>query len=49
LFSLDGKQKIQVEKIIHPNEATQLGKLAAKEILAKGGFELMQEIKKILK
>jgi len=49
LFSLDGKQKIEVEKIIHPNEAGKLGKSAAEEILANGGKALMKEIKKILK
>ena len=49
LFSLDGKQKIEVEKIIHPIKADKLGKSAAKEILANGGKALMKEIKKVLK
>ena len=49
LFSLDGKQKIEVEKRVNPIEAAQLGKRCAEEILAKGGKELMLEIKKVLK
>lgn len=48
LFSLDGKQKIEVEKVVHPNEAVQLGKQCAEEILANGGKELMKTIKKML-
>lgn len=48
LFSLDGKQKIEVEKIVTPPEAAQLGKKCANEILANGGKKLMNEIKKVL-
>ena len=49
LFSLDGKQNIEVKKIVSPSEATQLGKNCAREILANGGKELMKAIKKVLK
>lgn len=49
LFSVDGKQKIEVEKILTPTEAAQLGKKCANEILANGGRALMKEIKKVLK
>lgn len=49
LFSIDGKQKIEIEKIVTPVEALQLGKTCADEILDQGGKELMKEIKKVLK
>jgi hydroxymethylbilane synthase len=49
LFSIDGKQKIEIEKIVTPVEAIQLGKTCADEILDQGGKELMKEIKKVLK
>lgn len=49
LFSLDGKQKIEVEKRVALTEASQLGTRCAQEILANGGVALMQEIKKLLK
>ncbi|UZO81988.1 hydroxymethylbilane synthase [Aquimarina sp. ERC-38] len=48
LFSLDGKQKISLDKKIDLTDIKNPGKLWAKEILNKGGKELMLEIKKEL-
>jgi hydroxymethylbilane synthase len=49
LFSLDGKQKIEVEKTVPMQEWKKLGFYCAKEILENGGAELMTEIKNNLK
>ncbi|RAR71662.1 hydroxymethylbilane synthase [Flavobacterium aciduliphilum] len=49
LLSVDGKQKIEVEKIVAITEWKKLGFHAAQEILNNGGTELMAEIKKMLK
>ncbi len=49
LLSIDGKQKLEVEKIVDISEWKKLGFNAAQEILNNGGTELMAEIKKILK
>ncbi len=46
LFSLDGKQKIQVSKTCSVNESKNIGETYAEELLAQGGKELMLEIKK---
>lgn len=48
LFSLDGKQKIEVEKTVFIEDSTTLGKDAALEILENGGKELMNSIKSVL-
>lgn len=45
LFSLDGKQKIGIEKTVALNEFENLGKRCAEEILNNGGSRLMQQIK----
>lgn len=45
LFSLDGKQKIGIEKTVALNEFENLGKRCAEEILNNGGSKLMQQIK----
>lgn len=45
LFSLDGKQKIGIEKTVALNEFKNLGKRCAEEILNNGGSKLMQQIK----
>ncbi|MEZ4809981.1 MAG: hydroxymethylbilane synthase [Allomuricauda sp.] len=45
LFSLDGTQKISIEKSIPVSKATDFGKLCAKEVLQNGGDILMQQIK----
>ncbi len=49
LFSLDGKNKIEVEKQIQVNESKGFGKVCAEEILDNGGSELMKEIKAEMK
>ncbi|GEL10442.1 hydroxymethylbilane synthase [Flavobacterium glycines] len=49
LFSLDGKQKIEINKIVDISEWKKLGFYSAKEILDNGGTELMKNIKESLK
>jgi len=49
LLSIDGKQKLEIEKVIDISEWKKLGFNVAQEILINGGTELMAEIKKILK
>ncbi|RRJ92382.1 hydroxymethylbilane synthase [Paenimyroides tangerinum] len=49
LFSLDGKQKFEVEKTVPLIEWKKLGFFAAKEILEKGGAQLMEELRSQLK
>lgn len=45
VFSLDGKQKIEIKKDVKLSEAKGFGEICAKEVLAKGGDKLMQEIR----
>ncbi|KAB7528770.1 hydroxymethylbilane synthase [Flagellimonas olearia] len=45
LFSLDGKQKITINKSVPLNQANGLGEQCAKEVLQRGGDKLMQEIR----
>jgi hydroxymethylbilane synthase len=49
LFSIDGKQKIEIEKSVDISEWKKLGFHSAQEILNNGGAELMTAIKKQLK
>lgn len=49
LLSIDGKQKLEIEKIVPVEEWKKLGFNCANEILENGGAELMAEIKKQLK
>ena len=49
LFSIDGKQKIEIEKSVDISEWKKLGFYSAQEILNNGGAELMVEIKNQLK
>lgn len=49
LLSIDGKQKLEIEKNVDISEWKKLGFNAAQEILNNGGTELMVEIKKQLK
>ncbi len=49
LFSIDGKQKIEIEKSVDISEWKKLGFHSAQEILNNGGAELMVEIKNQLK
>jgi len=49
LFSLDGKQKLEVEKVVPIEQWKKLGFEIAREILNNGGAELMKKIKDSLK
>jgi hydroxymethylbilane synthase len=49
LLSIDGKQKLEIEKVVDISEWKKLGFNLAQEILNNGGTELMAEIKKTLK
>lgn len=49
LLSIDGKQKLEIEKVVDISEWKKLGFNAAQEILNNGGTALMAEIKKTLK
>ncbi len=49
LLSIDGKQKIEVEKVVPIQEWKKLGYNLAQEILNNGGTELMKSIKDSLK
>nr|WP_314896572.1 hydroxymethylbilane synthase [uncultured Flavobacterium sp.] len=49
LFSIDGKQKIEIEKTVPLQEWKKLGFTLAQEILGNGGTELMKSIKEALK
>ena len=49
LLSIDGTQKLEIEKVVDISEWKKLGFNAAQEILNNGGTELMAEIKKQLK
>jgi hydroxymethylbilane synthase len=48
LFSLDGKEKLVIEKTINNSLFENFGELCATEILENGGSELMQTIKTAL-
>ena len=48
LFSLDGKQKIDIEKRIDLSNSNNLGVQCAQELLDNGGKELMQQLRKEL-
>jgi hydroxymethylbilane synthase len=49
LLSIDGKQKIEVNKVVPIQEWKKLGYNLAQEILNNGGIELMKSIKDSLK
>jgi hydroxymethylbilane synthase len=49
LLSIDGKQKIEIEKTVDISEWKKLGYFMAQEILQNGGGKLMEEIKTCLK
>ncbi len=49
LFSIDGKEKLEIERTISFENCTDFGKDCANEILEKGGAALMKSIKEILK
>jgi hydroxymethylbilane synthase len=49
LLSIDGKQKLEIEKSVDISDWKKLGFNSAQEILENGGAELMKEIKNELK
>lgn len=49
LLSIDGKQKLEIKKVVDISEWKKLGFYSAQEILNNGGIELMANIKKQLK
>ncbi len=49
LFSLDGKQKVTIEKKVLIEHCEGLGNLSAKEVLQQGGEQIMKVIRKDLK
>jgi hydroxymethylbilane synthase len=49
LLSIDGKQKLEIKKVVDISEWKKLGFYSAQEILTNGGIELMLNIKKQLK
>jgi hydroxymethylbilane synthase len=49
LLSIDGKEKIEIEKTVDISEWKKLGFNLAQEILTNGGTQLMEKIKKELK
>ncbi len=49
LLSIDGKQKIDIKKVVPIQEWKKLGFHLAQEMLSNGGLELMQHIKKSLR
>jgi len=49
LFSIDGKEKLEIERTISLDNWPDFGKECANEILEKGGTVLMKSIKEILK
>ncbi|MDT0642103.1 hydroxymethylbilane synthase [Zunongwangia sp. F363] len=49
LFSIDGKQKFEMEKEVAVEEVEGFGSRCAEEILDNGGRELMLEFKKVMK
>ncbi|MEC4048094.1 hydroxymethylbilane synthase [Flavobacterium sp. SUN046] len=48
LLSIDGKEKLEINKTVDISEWKKLGFISAQEILNNGGAELMAAIKKIL-
>ena len=49
LFSIDGKEKMEIDKVVDISEWKKLGFYSAQEILENGGSELMANIKATLK
>lgn len=49
LFSIDGKEKIEIDKVVAISEWKKLGFYSAQEILENGGAQLMATIKATLK
>ncbi len=49
ILSVDGKQKIGIEKEIEVNNANELGRIAGEEILSKGADKIIEQIRSALK
>lgn len=49
LYSLDGKQKFEIERAVSADSTQGFGRKCAEEILKNGGAELMKKIRKVLK
>ena len=49
ILSLDGSQKIEIEKTSNIGEANELGSIAGKELLDKGGKKILEEIQHAVK
>jgi hydroxymethylbilane synthase len=49
ILSLDGREKVEIEKIVDVKSSTGLGQLAAEELLAKGGEEIAGNIRHVTK
>ena len=45
ILSVDGKHKVEIEKIITLKESVDVGIVAAKEILSKGADKIVDAIK----
>jgi hydroxymethylbilane synthase len=45
ILSLDGRQKVEIEKILPVDKANGIGKAAAEELLEKGGREIADSIR----
>ena len=45
ILSLDGSRKVEIEKSVDGQEANELGKLAAEELLRKGGEEIAEHFR----
>jgi len=45
ILSLDGRNKVEIEKMTDTKKATGLGKQAAEELLANGGEEIAENIR----
>ena len=45
ILSLDGRKKVEIEKIVDRKDSARLGDLAAEELLAKGGEEIAENIR----
>lgn len=48
IISLDGKKHVQIMETLPAQDATRLGELVAEKLLAQGGEEILQEIRKKL-
>lgn len=45
ILSLDGEEKVEIERIVELKDSDNLGKKAAEELLSKGGKEIADEIR----